>query len=1342
MGTDHVVPQNIGDSIRGEKKANPLDTDKDFGTDPDETLRMLDDLMADLYNDMVNNPDKWKDSDKKDLKEIEDFHDDYKKIVIRNKEGVIDWKGETKDFLVSSKKKIIPGYWNKNYLVRDGIGKRNPKIGKAVSKGIVYVDLSGSAIEYSGYMLGEIGYMCETLKISKLDVITFSDRIIDIYEDVDSTNAWDKLANVKEVSGGTNIQQVYADIETNYCNNGELNNDIEFVMIFTDLEGILGYNKQIEGSANIRNYKDSFSDDTFRKMMYIIFDYARSYHNGEIINDFDGFLSPNSKKLMIGSDIIKKFKDMRMSESLNSKKSKYLNEDSLEDRRLAREARRAARSADYGEREAQQRQAVIRGARLMGNDNDIIYTQRIRDVFGEFNDIATFEKVNDITIARKNKTAAYFITDNMNVYICIDIDKFNYYRFNELCNKLKDVDCVVERLYGDVTLKFDFKFTKFGENFPKYINGTLTLETLRNMVSFENAPTHVIDANIDVNEKITKQQKIYINMLKNNGATVTSLSGLRESKSILAEVGYRKMLAESYINEAIAGGVGKMLLPSYRNIGKASADKAYILDTTRQHNKKIFDTVLTKDYAIDWGNLSDKDFNIVADSQKVRSIIETVLKDSAPEHIKKYNKIVKAILSTSDSKVKGEKIANEISSNYFNSTLYNFYKDRGIEKYESGFKQGIRIFTDDNDKITMILLLDKQKKDKKRNYEIVCLSHNGEVVTDIEKLESFIEKRRNTYLNYIAKDMEYFHMEQSNVPAVNTPLSYLMCRILGMYVARCMDAQHDKLNWDAYKYTEPGVDILSDEVTQGETQNIEWAYRILGAVWGISESNVSKMHYSGTSLRYSPMGKTDVKYFYQTPTLRAFHDSVKDKTVLPNLFNDRFLRMLVHSLDVYDTDVIENMHRDDLINIVNKVIDIKLQDTLLCKLMGIEALKDNHQFSAITLFADKAYKMIDLVLPYEMVKEKTNEIKMYRDMFVKDIADKNANTQNSIISTYTHKELNNFISKNRRKIDNISKLTGIDDDVESIEMFVTEYAPEFMKDIKATMKYIDKCVTNPSIQKDLKNATYQLGEQQDKFFENLEMVRSLYTAIINTCDEYLSYKSDADIVRADMGYLLEWACNSILDIKKNLTNIKNNKNVFSSHYNIENLVETAVSTYTNKFMKNIGSAENVISAIKNRRHKYAPASRRMRIGGKHTVDVQKQTSVITSVDFDAVYSEFDDILPEFRYVIDSVDVNNLSVKPQAKRIFTATIVSGLDDYINEINDAINTAEKINNDVYSKSVEDIIKSVIECMKSVVTNKHDDDTVVTLCVSGTQSLIALFNELESLQVPQSGSKQQIA
>ena len=1342
MGTNHVIPQNIGDSIRGEKKANPLDTDKEFGTDPDETLRMLDDLMADLYNDMVNNPDKWKDSDKEDLKEIEDFHNDYKKIVIRNKEGVIDWKGETKDFLVSSKKKIIPGYWNKNYLVRDGIGKRNPKIGKAVSKGIVYVDLSGSAIEYSGYMLGEIGYMCETLKISKLDVITFSDRIIDIYEDVDSTNAWDKLSNVKEVSGGTNIQQVYADIETNYCNNGKLNNDIEFVMIFTDLEGILGYNKQIEGSANIRNYKDSFSDDTFRKMMYIIFDYTRSYYNGEIINDFDGFLSHNSKKLMIGSDIINKFKNMRMSESVNNKKLKYLYEDSLDDRRRAREARRAARSADSGEREVQQRQAVIRGARLMGNDNDAIYTQRIRDVFGEFNDIATFEKVNDITLARRYNTAAYYITDDMNVYICIDIDKFNYYRFNELCNELKNVDCVVERLYGDVTLKFDFKFVKFGENFPKHVIGKLTLEILRNMTSFENAPTHVSEADIDVNKNVTRQQDIYVDMLKRNGATVMSLSGIRESKSILAEVGHRKMLAESYINEAIAGGVGKMLLPSYRNIGKASSDKAYVLDTTRQHNKKIFDTILTKDYAIDWGNLSDKDFNIVDDSQKVRSIIETVLKDSAPEHIKKYNKIVKSILSTSDPKAKDEKISNEIGSNYFNNTLYNFYKDRGKKDYESGFKQGIRIFTDNDNKITMIILLDREKNNKKRNYEIVCLSHNGEIITDIEKLESFIEKRRSTYLNHIAKDMEYFHMEQSNVPAVNTPLSYLMCRILSMYVAKCMGAKYDKLNWDAYKYTEPDVDILSDEITQGEDQNIDWAYRILASVWGTSEYSVSGMHYTGTSLRHSPMGKTDVKYFYQTPTLRAFHDSVKDKSVLPSLFNDRFLKMLVHSLDVYDTDVIETMHRDDLIDILNKVLDIKLQDTLLCKLMGIEALKDNHQFSAITLFADKAYKMIDLVLPYEMVKEKTNEIKLYRDMFVKNIAGDRVNTQSSVISTYSSKEMMNFLTKNRDQIDNISKLTGIDDPVDSINMFVTEFAPEFMKDIKATMEYIDEQITNPSKQKKLKTVTYQLGTQQDKFFENLEMVRSLYTAIINTCDEYLSSKSDVDIVRADMGYLLEWTSNSISDIKKNLTNIVNDKNVFSSHYNIENLVETAVSTYTNKFMKNIGNAENVISAIKNRRHKYTPASRRVRRDNKHTIGTQKQTSVVATVDFDDVYGEFDAVLSDFRDVIDSVDVNNLSVKPQAKRIFTATIVSGLDDYINEINDAINTAEKINNDVYSKSVEDIVKSIIECMKSVVTNKHDDDTVVTLCVSGTQSLIALFNELESLQVPQSGSKQQIA
>ena len=241
--------------------------------------------------------------------------------------------------------------------------------------------------------------------------------------------------------------------------------------------------------------------------------------------------------------------------------------------------------------------------------------------------------------------------------------------------------------------------------------------------------------------------------------------------------------------------------------------------------------------------------------------------------------------------------------------------------------------------------------------------------------------------------------------------------------------------------------------------------------------------------------------------------------------------MVVHALDVYDTDVVESMGRDDLINIVNSVLDIKLQDTLFCKLMGIDALKEDFQFSAITLFADKAHKMIDLVLPYEMVKEKFNEIKLYRDMFAKDVVDNQKNNQNDVIATYTQDEMINFVKKNADQLKHISDITGIYNPADSVDKFVKELAPEYMKDIKAKIKYINKCLTSPSLQKKLKIAISAFGFEQGKFFENIELVRSMYTAIINTCDELLSSKSDADIVRFDMGFLLDWTYKNIESIE-------------------------------------------------------------------------------------------------------------------------------------------------------------------------------------------------------------------
>ena len=1334
MGNDHVISEDEGNKIRNSENAKVADTDKNFAKEGDTSIDLIDDLYDQIKAKLTAEEREF----------VDKVNNDLKQKVQRAKQGIIDWKKVLRKFMNSQADVYEKGSLRKNLYTMTGIGLHHPRAIKQLNKCVVYIDTSGSVnneqTQLVPLMLAEIGKIAKDCGFSSVDVNLFHHTV---YTDTDDARVIAMTKNIKPSTtlrkdwgilandGGTDIQKVYASIEKNYTHNGKLNPGIATIIIITDVEGIMD-------SGTVSNYTKKFDKSVFKKMVYIIYDRYKDIHKGQLTTKVDTVLSPYSKHVEIGlADFKRQIKARFTNEStidMKQYKNNFLREASLADRRKAREEQKSiAQTGDVEKVADVLRKDAIAGGRLLGAGANDRYFKPIKDIIASI--FPTWQESNEEHILSKGEL--YYITDDMNVKIGCNVGPQNIAQIAELCRALHEFGCKVEELYGNVEFNRDRNFKSFPPYFPDTVYGKLTLKMLRNMISFENAPTHVVEAEVDVNKNIIKEQRMYINTLRKNGAKVRTLSLMGESLSIEREVANRRKLAESYLNEAIAGGVGKMLLPSYRNIGKASSDKAEILDATRQHNKKIFDTVLTKEYAVDWGNLTDKDFNIVDDDQKVRSIIETVLKNSAPEHIKKYNKIVKSILSATDSKTKND-IVKDMGSSYFNSTLYNFYKDRGVEDKESDFKQGLRIFTDANDKITMILLLDKKKKDK-RNYDIVCLSHNGKIITDIEKLETFIANRRNTYLNYISRDLEYFHMEQSNVPAVNTPLSYLLCRIASMFVARCMDAQYNGLKWESYRYTDPDVDILSDEITDGESQNIDWAYRILANVWGKSFDEVSRMHRGQTTLMYSPMGRsTDVKYFYQTPTLRAFHDSVKDKTVLPHLFNDRFLRMVVHALDVYNTDVVESMNREDLINVVNSVMSIKLQDTLFCKLMGIDALKENYQFSAITLFADKAYKMIDIVLPYEMVKEKFNEIKLYRDMFAKDITDKQTSGETNVISTYTQKEMVDFLAKNKEQVDNISRITGIINPVDSIEKFVNELAPEYIEDIKEKIKYINKCITNPSLQKKLNTATYALGSDRDKFFENMELARGIYTAITNTCDEYLASKSDADIVRFDMGFLLEWAYENIENIERCLVDITENKNVWRNHSEIERLIDEAINNYTNKFMKGVGSAERVISAIKNRRHKYTPESRRVRRTGKQTSVAQNNTTVVKGANLDDVYNEFVKLLPEFKDVVESVDMSKLSVNTMTKRMFSV----GFDDLGEVVNNAIDNADAINNDVYTENVADVVNSIIDAIKSVIMNRSDDDKVVNLCAGGTQSVLALMSKLDSLQVPQANTKQQIA
>lgn len=1381
FGNDHVISQEDGEKIRQSENAKVSETDKNFGEDGEVSIEMIDELYGEIEAKLT--------AEEKEI--VQKINGDLKQKVQRAKKGIINWKKLLRKFMNSYADVYEKGGMRKNLYKMSGIELHHPKPLKQMKKCVVYIDTSGSVnneqTQLVPLMLAEIGKIAKDCGFSAVDVNLFHHTV---YTDTDNPDVVARTKNIKPSTtvrkdwgilaqdGGTNIQEVYRSIERNYTQNGKLKQGVATIIIITDVEGVMD-------SGTVSNFIDKFDKSVFKKMVYVIYDRYKDIHKGQLETEVDKVLSPYSSHIEIGlRDFKKQIKARFTNESNNiHMRRRFINEASLADRRKARDEQKAiVQSGDTEKINDVLRKDAIAGGRLLGVGANDRYFKPIKDIIK--NHFPELQETNDGFSLSKG--GLYYITDDMNVRIGINIDKTNIERFAALCITLHDeVGCKIEEIFGNVTFKLDPNFVSFPVYFPDVVNGKLTLTMLKNMKSFANAPTRVIEASINVNKEMVKQQRVYINTLRKNGAKVDSISlADRTFDSVQHEVERRLRLAESYMNESMPDELGKMILPSYRSIGKADNDKRAELESTRAQNRIVFD-VLRKDYGIDWGNLPNGTFDINEDSVKVREDLEAVLRGSSTEAVKRYNKIVDEIMKTSkvinkhnskiqklqqtigretdpnkiqqlqdevdklqgyvdDLGVKNDATLKTITDDELYRLLYNLHDGK-----QSHLTSGLRIYTDRTNKISMVILV-SDKKIENRQFDIICLVHNGKVITDVEKIYTFIKERRRKYIDIVDKNMVKYGIARHEVVDTQKTIREFLVRLATVIACNFLGVElnPDPKKEPQYKYTRLSNLPVFDkpgQFSKASSRN-EYGYKILSVLWGCSVQDVKSMDYGNFVFRGTPAGKITISQLIRhDQTKKRFYDSIPETANIAALFDDDFLRFILNCLDVFNENDVANFTRGDLVDLVNRAANNKLENTLLGRLQGIDAAKEDFQFNALTLFADKVFKVINLKLPYDLVKSKFNEFKMYRDIFDGGTAHQDreklkGNLVDDKVDTdeLTRDEKMIFTDKNRKSIKNIIDLYAsrnngqkVDIDI-AIKEFTDTIAPEFMEYIEDYLEYIKPCISKEDVKRNLRARLNILTQQEaEEFEENIYHLIHLYDAILKNAKTIMD-RSNNDIIRHSLGIVLETSFENIESIVEHLSNILSGNKVADNVKDINNLLVSTADMYTEYVMMGKGSAMDVLKSIWNRTHKYAPVSKRIARRPQKAQAVSQQSTNATSniSELGDVYKEYATLLPDFISVIENVDISTVQCPPKMRTKYN-NFVDNIDDMVDTVASAVTSAKSSNNETYAGNIMSDLKDVLSSMKSIIDNANNSSAVVRLSVIGRESISGIVDDMESIK-----------
>ena len=926
----HVIDEKIGNEIRKEMGVTPKDPDWGMSDDEDAMIKEAFPIISDIFKHAPQD-------DKELVSAAETMKNKIEGRIRKSREGIIDWKKALQDFISERSHTYEKGPLRKNVYQRTGIGLRHRvRSYNDFNKCVVYIDTSGSVnndmTQLIPIMAGEVGKIMQDCHFNTVDIHLFDDVVYNEHFDVDSYTVQDENWGIEgaDDGGGTNIHEVYKHIIKNYMNDGELNYDINAIIIITDVSGM-------QYSGNIKPFAAKLGQYTLERMLYVIYnDYSNMYLK-EVTEEMDQLVSKYSQHYEIS---VEAFRKQILSESMNiNQKRMNMNEALGGLKRIQQKQQQAQidpseRTED--EKNERLRKAEIQGARAVG---------QLEKVLPEL--VANLEKFFHNCHMVKEYTAVmatpdtYYVTEEAHVILHMDVDGSNINNLCEACSVM-----TIDQIIGNVTLKNVRTFRGFPVGFPKEIGGDLVMFNLANLSGFDNAPQAVtgrvsINVCYPMNKRISKdaQNKYVTSLMK----TLTPIGELenkpkhvftmtkRNNESVADIIKNRIALSESFINEM---AMPKKLSPIFPRRSKPQAgskvsEDDYIASTELyKKNRNVFFDVIDPLLNIGWGDISDDDVTVINDVSQIR-------------------------IAAKDSK-------------YFEKNKDN--------ANQLGYA-GVRIFTTSDNIISAVYA---QSKKGAKPTMVYLNDDNGDAITDPEKIKGEVDKRYDIF------KQTYDYLKNVGVEPGNLPEKFSVMPGKGQNATVEAAALHvlyylmTMLNGTSgaidYKFK---VDsIIADQFKDGASDNQEIFDRILNYIYPNAQ-----MGNDGVSARvYTSRGRLTVNFNQKEknqPNSKvnfnmAYFNSDSGHNVF-ECFSDNFLKALLIGSSLrgvdneprYSVDEIIDADRDTLLEMVNQVKNVELIKTSLKSLSFKGKNMDDkydhsNPFDILMMFPDKCEKEYDI----------------------------------------------------------------------------------------------------------------------------------------------------------------------------------------------------------------------------------------------------------------------------------------------------------------------------------------------------------------------------------------------
>ena len=960
MTGEHVISRELGDQIRKELGVKPKDPDWGLGDDPEilETYKILQSIWDDAHDHHEN--------DEETEKRQQEQKSRIKGRMKRNRDGIIDWKRAVQSFMNTSTKSYKKGpmrmamYKRTHILANHRIPEKN-----SVGKAVVYVDTSGSVNNSSTQLIplmaGEIAKLTREARLKCADIHLFDSTVYSEHYGVLSSTVKNADWGIDAYEGGgTDIHQVYNHIRDNYVSNGHLLKDVACIIIITDISGLT------YGNTSIAPYLKYFSDSVLKRMMYLVYLDEKKMHSDGTefsLKDYgkkiDTVVSKYSKHYEITLNQFKK----QLMNGVNYTIQEALDLGNVRKRSSMGQARVRAEIKDDEQIKIANRVSAIQGARD-ANDISIALPELGRDLKLYFPQCSMASKDAVCDKERKN---LYYVNDNGQVIININLDKNNIDNFIEATDKIP-----ITAIIGDVIIVSSDTFIGFPVTFPKVVDGNFRLFRLRNMASLDNMPTTISGRiMIDPLSRNIKKEQIdkYMRIIDKDVYSILSLT-----ESLQRTVDERINTGVKYILEAFgpkemndlfirhegrrSKGIQGRSVDSNGNVIKVATKS--IPHKTMRLNSDVQD-LLKSMYNIDWNNIGDDCVELFPGNE-----VNNILKQTENRHIVNNGAYLKA---------------SEIKK----------IKDAGTSYIDNG----LRFFIDSDDNIKMVAEI--YTKNSEVSFRPVIVRIDGNYVTDKNEINKFVKERKKKWKEISTIDLlDSFGFEVASFKSKETDaksesgsepdIRYNLLKILIHACEYTKAPDNFKKNGKfipAYRYVKSHADLVFNK-------------EYLNGILGVNSEKILTELYNNPSCVVQK-GKKDTVFdvvdidtnrvvdglsFVSTRYAETFN-KFRNCDELSKFFTVEFMKYVLKFIPDYDNEIVDLLSDDDVKNLLDLALDIKQRKTLLALVGSVDqkqATDIGNDLTMVTslIFPDDCYKLLDVGVPIKISTARRESIQLNR----------------------------------------------------------------------------------------------------------------------------------------------------------------------------------------------------------------------------------------------------------------------------------------------------------------------------------------------------------------------------